>query len=429
MYDFIHARFIINGETNIPRSLVTTEWNKFMVALGRSPFEVPRKDLMEFMENNFETITSNMFDGFMGLQLRENHEEQLKIFHDKKQIREQSYRQNNRDEINRRERERYASKKIMQLRSQLQQAPVHQVLPFPTPPTPKLILQPQITLQSPQPMLQPSPQVELSQRGDLNIRLAPITLAVLPKLSPKPPVQLPPKNLQIAVQLPLIQLPPTQPLPLLLPTQPQSNLQSSSSSLPQPQLPKSKPLLLQIQQPSLTKRLKGDDAENDVQETGANVEEEEEEEEYSEDDQPPNLPPLPTSASVPLTPEQMRLLTFNVNCPQLGFISSKQQVILIYRNIIACMQETIRDIASSQYPPEYVALMGRIIPQELDLEMLRENEYPKLVDWVKDDNLMAKQILSRNNLSNLLRDRIDNRSKILDNIPNYLRRLVKLNKG
>lgn len=129
---FLRENFILNSDKEVPASLIISTWDRFMTNLGRLPSEVSRRDLIADLENQFGRRSSDMFVAIPGLQLRENHEELLQVFYEKKQLRNQNYHRNHRDEINSRAREKYAIKKLERLQPITLIPPLQQALPLAT---------------------------------------------------------------------------------------------------------------------------------------------------------------------------------------------------------------------------------------------------------------------------------------------------------
>lgn len=168
----LREKFIVNPEEDIPASLVRIAWNEFVVSHGGQLFNLSYNDFAGFLKQDFEDITTDSFTGFSGLQLRENHNEEMAPFREKKRIR-------NRRHYNKRKSISATNdppSQMLTLRSSPSLLPSPQwpwpflqILP-PPPPTLSLSQQPQ---PSPQQQPQPSP--------------SPPTLSLSQQQQPSPP--------------------------------------------------------------------------------------------------------------------------------------------------------------------------------------------------------------------------------------------------
>ena len=380
---FQQEKFIINGEEEVPVSLVDEEWKKFMINLGRSPSEVSYKDLIAYFEGRFGRHVSNMFASIPGLQLRENHKERMNVFYEKQKERDRKYRQNNREEINRRKREKYASKKAEKLRPQLQQLN-NRLSPMPVLPSPKLNELPLTIPELAQPMLQPQQTPEV-----LSPMVPKKSLEMEQPLTRRPG---PP----LVIQLPPIQLPASKPVPEI----PQK-LEPKIQLPPQPALVEQKPSPLQRPRPK--------------QHLLILQEEEEEEEDADEPTVPPSTPP-PTDEEKRRTRHRLFDIPFPSN---IGL--SPERVIQFYADIIDCLKQNLRDVTEpNQYPAEYVAIMSRL-PDEYNLGSLRKEEYQSLLDWLDED----ARIIRGNKLPEILSKHVEHRNNTLTQFRIYFKRVFR----
>ena len=193
---FIVDTFNNNPNKDVPISLVKEKWMIFRKQYPQLSQGVSIRQLIRLLKLQFGETKTESYNGIKGLELRHNHEEQLRPFLEKSKIRHDSFRGTHREELSQQERRRYENRKLENV-----QEPIQSPQPTTAPRSLRLVIVESTPAPTPAPARAPTPTptpaptlpvVELSSPESVATRPS---LAHLPQPSSlAPQIQTPPEQ-------------------------------------------------------------------------------------------------------------------------------------------------------------------------------------------------------------------------------------------